>query len=74
MSTPLNELQHRVADHYEGGEFAYVTSVEQAETVGDGLLAFCIVEAGDAGDVGEYVGMLQRAIDQLHSLLDHLGE
>lgn len=74
MSTPLNELQHRVADHYEGGEFAFVTSVEQTKTVGDGLFAFCIVESGDAGDVNEFAGMLQRAIDQLRSLLDHLED
>lgn len=74
MSTPLNELQRRAADHYEGGEFAYITSAEQAKTVGDGLFAFCVVEAGDAADAAEYVGMLQHAIDQLRSLLDHLGE
>ena len=74
MKTPLSPLQQHVVEHYEGGEFAYVTSMAQAKTVGDGLFVFCVAEAGDAADAEEFTGMLERAIDQLRSLRDELGD
>ena len=74
MKTPLSPLQQHVVEHYEGGEFAYVTSIAQAKTVGDGLFVFCVAEAGDAQDADEFAHMLRRAIDQLRSLRDGLGD
>lgn len=69
MKQTLTPLQQRVADHYEGGEFAFVTSVAQAKTVGDCLFVFVLAEAGDAADdAEEFTSMLERAIDQLRSL------
>ena len=72
MKALLSPTQQYVVDHYEGGEFAYITSPEQAKTVGDGLFAFCVAEAGDAADAEEFTGMLERAIDQLRSLHDEV--
>ena len=68
----LNGLQEEVATHYQGGEFAYIKSLDVAQNVGDGLFTFCINEAGDAGDKPELVSMLNRAIDQLRSLVGEL--
>lgn len=68
----LTPLQQLVANHYIGGEFAYITTPEQSKRVGDGLFSFCIAEAGDAADAEELAGMLRRAIDQLRSLHDDL--
>ena len=68
----LDWLQEEVATHYQGGEFAYIKSLDAAQNVGDGLFTFCINEAGDAGDKPELVSMLNRAIEQLRSLVGEL--
>ena len=68
----LDWLQEEVATYYQGGEFAYIKSLDAAKNVGDGLFTFCINEAGDAGDKPELVSMLNRAIDQLRSLVGEL--
>lgn len=72
MKTSLTPLQQHVAKHYEGGEFAYITTAAQAKCVGDGLFAFCIAEAGDAADAEELVRMLWRATDQLRAVCNEL--
>jgi hypothetical protein len=72
--TPLSALQRHVADHYEGGEFIHVQTVEEAEAVGDTLFVYCIREAGDADDADEYDAMLHRAIDQLRSVRNELKD
>lgn len=71
-AVPLKPLQRHVADHYEGGEFAHINSVEEAATVGDTLFAYAIYEAGDAEDAAELARMLERAIDQLRSVRNEL--
>ena len=68
----LSPMQAQVAAHYQGGEFGYVTSAEDAQSVGDGLFTFCINEAGDASDKEELIAMLSRAIDQMRSLVGEL--
>ena len=68
----LDWLQEEVATHYQGGEFAYIKSLDAAQNVGDGLFTFCINEAGDAGDKPELVSMLNRAINQLSALRNAL--
>ena len=72
VNLKLNGLQEEVATHYQGGEFAYIKSLDAAQNVGDGLFTFCINEAGDAGNKPELVNMLNRAIDQLRSLVGEL--
>ena len=72
--TPLTPLQRHVADHYEGGEFAHVKTVEEAELVGDTLFTYAIYEAGDAVDAEELRGMLDRAINQLRSVRNELDD
>ena len=68
----LSPLQKLVANHYHGGEFDHIETQDDAQGVGDGLFTFCINEAGDAGDKTELIGMLDRAIDQLRSLVGEL--
>lgn len=68
----LTPLQAQVAAHYQGGEFGHIETQDDAQNVGDGLFTFCINEAGDASDKGELIGMLNRAIDQLRSLVGEL--
>ena len=68
----LTPLQTLVATHYQGGEFDHIESQHDAQDVGDGLFTFCINEAGDAGDKPELINMLNRAIEQLRSLVGEL--
>ena len=68
----LTPLQAQVAAHYQGGEFDHIESQHDAQDVGDGLFTFCINEAGDAGDKPELINMLNRAIEQLRSLVGEL--
>ena len=68
----LTPLQAQVAAHYQGGEFSHIETQDDAQDVGDGLFTFCINEAGDAGDKAELINMLNRAIDQLRSLVGEL--
>ena len=68
----LTPLQAQVAAHYQGGEFDHIESQHDAQDVGDGLFTFCINEAGDAGDKSELINMLNRAIEQLRSLVGEL--
>lgn len=69
----LTPLQAMVATHYQGGEFDHIETQDDAQNVGDGLFTFCINEAGDASDMDELIRMLNRAIDQLRSLVGELG-
>lgn len=68
----LTPLQAMVAAHYQGGEFGHIESQHDAQNVGDGLFTFCINEAGDASDKPELISMLNRAIEQLRSLVGEL--
>ena len=68
----LTPLQAMVATHYQGGEFDHIETQDDAQNVGDGLFTFCINEAGDAGDKPELINMLNRAIEQLRSLVGEL--
>lgn len=70
----LTPLQAQVAAHYQGGEFGHIETQDDAQNVGDGLFTFCVNEAGDAGDKAEFIDMLNRAIEQLRSLVGELEE
>ena len=60
--------------HYQGGEFGHIETQDDAQNVGDGLFTFCINEAGDASDKGEFIDMLNTAIAQLRSLVGELED
>lgn len=64
----LNQLQNRVAKHYEGGEFAGTESMTNAKELGDTLFVFCLNEADDAESTEVYQERLETAINQLRSL------
>ena len=68
----LTPLQAMVATHYQDGEFDHIETQDDAQNVGDGLFTFCVNEAGDAGDKAEFINMLNRAIEQLRSLVGEL--
>ena len=68
----LTPLQALVATHYQGGEFGHIETQDDAQDTGDGLFTFCINEAGDAADKAELINMMNRAIDQLRSLVGEL--
>lgn len=70
----LTPLQAQVAAHYQGGEFGHIETQDDAQNVGDGLFTFCVNEAGDAGDKAEFISMMNRAIEQLRSLVGELEE
>lgn len=72
-TTALTDLQRRVVEVYENGEFGHIQSVEEAEGCGDTLLLFLVREAGDAlDDTEEFIGMIFRAGEQLRELNDTL--
>lgn len=70
----LTPLQAQVAAHYQGGEFGHIETQDDAQNAGDGLFTFCVNEAGDAGDKAEFINMMNRAIEQLRSLVGELEE
>ena len=70
----LAPLQAQVSAHYQGGEFDHIETQDDAQNVGDGLFTFCINEAGDASDKGEFIDMLNTAIAQLRSLVGELED
>ena len=63
--TPLQDF---VLKHYENGEFLHLRNTTELKQCGDSLLVYAVLEAGDAGDLEELSGMLERAVDQLHSV------
>ena len=71
--TDLTDLQQQVIRHYMYGEFDHIKSIEEAETVGDGLFLFLMNEARDAADQEEYLGMLGLAEQQVRSVMNEIG-
>ncbi len=73
MTTALTDLQRRVAEVYENGEYGHIQSVEEAKECGDSLFVFLVLEAGDAGDSEEFIGMVSRVGEQLSDMKDAMG-
>lgn len=67
------ELQQQVIQHYLGGEFGYTNNVEEAKKAGDGLFLFLLNEAGTTSDKDEYLGMLERVVRQVRSVMNGIG-
>lgn len=68
-NTPLSDLQRRVAEYYEHGEFSHVQTVEESKSIGDSLFVYSIMEAGEAETIEDYSDMVSRAIGQLNTIL-----
>lgn len=66
----LNEYQKIIAAGYEGGEFDYVASLEEAMRVGDGLFSFLMAELSDA----EGCDCLDTAICRLEAIEREVGD
>lgn len=69
---PFSRVQQAVAKLYGGGDLAYVDNLEKAAVCGDGLFDFLVIEAGDAENLDEYLGMIAAARNQLTDLLDNM--
>jgi hypothetical protein len=46
----LSPWQHAIAQHYGGGDYAYVTSLDECRDVGDTLFTFLMIETDRAED------------------------
>lgn len=69
--TALSDLQRRVVEVYQNGEFAHIKYVEDVKGCGNTLLHFLVCEAGDAqDDTEEFIGMIFRAGEQLREMND----
>lgn len=70
-ATALTDLQRRVIEVYENGEFSHAQSMEDVVACEDTLFLFMVREAGDArDDAEEFIGMIFRAGNQLRELND----
>lgn len=73
MST-FTPLQDFVLKHYEGGEFEHVSDSAELKHCGDTLLIYAFHEAGDAEDFDDLKRMLERAVDQLRSVIGEIED
>jgi hypothetical protein len=64
----FNSTQQKIAEVYCGGDFAHISKIKEAENCGDTLFLFLILEAGDASDKTEFIGMLDEAIKQMQDV------
>jgi hypothetical protein len=63
--TPLQEL---VRQSYADGDMNHVEKPSELKSCGDTLFAFCMYEANEAENAGEYDHMLHNAIKELEDL------
>ena len=69
----FNEFQEVAKKAYAGGEFAYVTTMEEAEGVGDTLFLFIMREIATGEgceNLHEAVGRLNIAISDIEKVAD----
>lgn len=73
---PLNEQQRIAADVYGSGDYAYITSLKQAETGDrDGLFKFVMRELSDEENcdtLDEAIQRMERAQADIQVVLDGL--
>lgn len=70
----LTPLQRLCLEHYCEGEFKDLTTMDQVQEAGDGLLTFLMLEAADIGRQDEMVGALDKAASELRYVLWQLQE
>lgn len=64
----LNKFQKAAAANYADGDFAHITSIEDASTVGDTLFLFIMRELADDGEPmtqAEAQRRMARAMDDI---------
>ena len=74
---PLNKPQQIAVETYIGGEFGHVSTVEEAENVGDTLFLFIMRELSDEEDcdsIDEAIQRLERSQADIQKVLDGLRE
>lgn len=74
MKTPLLPLQRIVADWYQEGHYAYITTQEDAKRVNSELFQFQMNEAACASGPYDYAAMLRNTIGELEILLGTVEE
>lgn len=69
----FNALQNLVMQHYEGGGFVALKSLEEVKDhSNEPLLLFLLQESETATDAEELRGRLEDSIDQLQDIIDAL--
>ncbi len=74
---PLNKQQQIAAKVYGGGDYSYVTSIEQVEraNIGDTLFLFIMRELDESegcNSMGEAIRRMERAQADIQVVLDGL--
>jgi hypothetical protein len=73
--TMVNAYQKAVLSIYEEGEYAEMTTMDEVEQAGDGLLTFIMRELGDDCDSqAEAERRIEVAISQLDEIYDRLEQ
>lgn len=73
--TEFSPWQSLIAQHYGGGDYAHVESLDECRNVGDTLFTFLMIETDNKEDCTDWIEALQRiriARDDLENLYDHL--
>lgn len=73
----LSPWQKLVAEHYGGGDYAHVETIDECHDVGDTLFTFLMVELDPKEDCDDWIEALRRvdqARDQLLDLHDTFTE
>jgi hypothetical protein len=79
---PLDALQLKALDKYDGGEFAHLKDETEEGAItrsmndcGDTLLTFVLKELSDAGgNINEAIRMMYSAANQLQALAFHFEQ
>lgn len=77
MQLDLNAFQRKVLDTYANGELSHITTKQELDECGDGLLRFLLVELSSGEDCGDAETACQRvetAISDLSNVLQHLQD
>lgn len=73
---PEIDMPHLVAQNYDDGSFGYLTPKgvrTECDMVGDSLFAYAVKEAGDCGDMEEFLRSLEFAEGRLRALREKLA-
>lgn len=71
-SKRLNDLQLAVVAAYPDKDVAQFKTLAEVQEYGDTLFQFLVYEAGDAGDVDEYLSMVNQARVQVDDVYNAL--
>lgn len=69
----LTELQLAVVESYPDNDVRHFSTLDEVMSYGDTLFQFLVLEAKDAGDPDEYLGMLNTALTQVQTVQHKIG-